>query len=167
MSKQFNTKWSVPPRLISNKCESLWRLQSKQAAKNNSCSNALNHKGQLSLLIGLNVSEAVATISQLPLFKIMWGWTWLSLLLPASHLHTFHKSADLQSPTGDWDVFFWRTFQEVNNSIYWTGVRPTHTNYRLGTRQWSDPKTRYWEQHQGEKKFPETWKALIQYISSL
>lgn len=104
LSNQFNTKWSVPPRLISNKCESLWRLQSKQAAKNNSCSDALNSKGQLSLLIRLNVSEAVATISQLPVCKIMWGWTWLSLLQSASHLYPFHKSADLQCPTGHWDV---------------------------------------------------------------
>lgn len=110
LSNQFNTKWLVPPRLTSNKCESLWRLQSKQAAKNNSRGDALNNKGQLSLLIWLNLSEAVATISQLPVCKIMWGWTWLSLLQSASHLYPFHKSADLQCPTGHWDVSFLKDF---------------------------------------------------------
>lgn len=57
---QTNLIKKVPPRLIENKCECLWRLKSRQAEE-----TALDNKGQLSLQIWLDGSEAVVTVSQL------------------------------------------------------------------------------------------------------
>lgn len=109
LSNQFSTKWLVLPRLTPNKCESLWRLQSKQAGKNSSHNDALNNEGQLCLLIWLAVRSCCHN-SQLPVCKIMWGWTWLSLLLSACHLHPFPKTADPQCPTGHRHVSFLKGF---------------------------------------------------------